>query len=145
MFFYGADVFMAINDWNHNGKKDLVDSIIEYQIYKDVMGDKDEKHQSYKSHKSHSDKARTTDGKYVSGNDINGGVVVLSLLVAVLAFVFIIAAMKTEDNVMSFILIILGIAVAIFGKWLLMGKRVIKNEAQKKYGIENEDENKEEL
>ena len=55
--------------------------------------------------------------------------------------------MKTEDNVISLILVLLGIAVAIFGKWLLMGKRVIKKEAQKKYGIENEDEdeNKEEL
>lgn len=138
---------MAINDWNHNGKKDLADDFIEYQIYKDVMGDNDKNYQSNKSHKSHSDTARTTDGKYVSGNDINVGVVLLSLLVAVLAFIFIIAAMKTEDNVISLILVLLGIAVAIFGKWLLMGKRVIKKEAQKKYGIENEDEdeNKEEL
>lgn len=33
---------MAINDWNHDGKKDIVDNYIEYQIYKDVTGQKDE-------------------------------------------------------------------------------------------------------
>ena len=48
---------MAINDWNHNGKKDLADDFIEYQIYKDVMGDNDKNYQSNKSHKSHSDTA----------------------------------------------------------------------------------------
>lgn len=38
---------MAIHDWNHDGKKDMVDNFIEYQIYKDVTGQKDE--QSYTS------------------------------------------------------------------------------------------------
>ena len=33
---------MAMYDWNHNGKKDMADSFIEYQIYKDVTGQKDE-------------------------------------------------------------------------------------------------------
>lgn len=33
---------MAINDWNHDGKKDMVDNYIEYQIYKDVTGQKEE-------------------------------------------------------------------------------------------------------
>ena len=32
---------MAINDWNHDGKKDMVDNYIEYQIYKDVTRQKD--------------------------------------------------------------------------------------------------------
>ncbi len=36
---------MAFNDWNHDGKKDWQDNFIEYQIYKDVTGDKDEKPQ----------------------------------------------------------------------------------------------------
>jgi len=27
---------MAMYDWNHNGKKDMADNFIEYQIYKDV-------------------------------------------------------------------------------------------------------------
>ena len=26
---------MAMHDWNHDGKKDMVDNFIEYQIYKD--------------------------------------------------------------------------------------------------------------
>ena len=33
---------MAMHDWNHDGKKDMVDNFIEYQIYKDVTGQKDE-------------------------------------------------------------------------------------------------------
>ena len=33
---------MAMYDWNHNGKKDMADDFIEYQIYKDVMGQDDE-------------------------------------------------------------------------------------------------------
>ena len=33
---------MAMYDWNRNGKKDMVDNFIEYQIYKDVTGQNDE-------------------------------------------------------------------------------------------------------
>ncbi len=33
---------MAMYDWNHNGKKDMADNFIEYQIYKDVIGQKNE-------------------------------------------------------------------------------------------------------
>lgn len=29
---------MALHDWNHDGKKDIVDDYIEYQIYKDASG-----------------------------------------------------------------------------------------------------------
>lgn len=32
---------MAMYDWNHDGKKDVMDDYIEYQIYKDVTGHKD--------------------------------------------------------------------------------------------------------
>lgn len=31
---------MALYDWNHNGKKDIVDNYIEYQIYEQTCGDK---------------------------------------------------------------------------------------------------------
>ena len=31
---------MAMYDWNHNGKKDMADNFIEYQIYKDVTSQK---------------------------------------------------------------------------------------------------------
>lgn len=27
---------MAMYDWNHNGKEDMADNLIEYQIYQDV-------------------------------------------------------------------------------------------------------------
>lgn len=33
---------MAMHDWNHNGKNDMADNFIEYQIYKDVTGQNDE-------------------------------------------------------------------------------------------------------
>lgn len=31
---------MALHDWNHNGKKDWQDNFIDYQIYKDAAGQK---------------------------------------------------------------------------------------------------------
>lgn len=31
---------IALHDWNHNGKNDWQDDYIEYQIYKDVTGQK---------------------------------------------------------------------------------------------------------
>lgn len=122
---------MAIFDWNHNGKKDLADDFIEYQIYKDVMGEDNETSKNSKPHKSHFNSAKTTDGKDVSGEDLNGGVVVAALLIAILAFILLFEAIKAESGIISFILVIFGLAVAIFGKWLLMGKRVIKKEAKK--------------
>ena len=33
---------MATHDGNHEGKKDMMDNYIEYQIYKDVTGQNDE-------------------------------------------------------------------------------------------------------
>ena len=33
---------MAFNDWNGDGKKDIYDDMIEYQIYKETMGEDDE-------------------------------------------------------------------------------------------------------
>ena len=32
---------MATHDWNHDGKNDMMDNYIEYQIYKDVTGQND--------------------------------------------------------------------------------------------------------
>ena len=32
---------MAMHDWNNDGKKDWQDNFIEYQIYKDVTGQKE--------------------------------------------------------------------------------------------------------
>ena len=33
---------MATHDWNHDGRNDMIDNYIEYQIYKDVTGQNDE-------------------------------------------------------------------------------------------------------
>ena len=33
---------MATHDWNHDGRNDMMDNYIEYQIYKDVTGQNDE-------------------------------------------------------------------------------------------------------
>ncbi len=43
---------MAFHDWNHDGKKDWQDNFIEYQIYKDVTDDKNEKPQFTSNRKS---------------------------------------------------------------------------------------------
>ena len=34
---------MALFDWNGNGKKDIFDAAIEYEIFKNVFDDDDEK------------------------------------------------------------------------------------------------------
>ena len=52
---------MAMYDWNHNGKNDMADSFIEYQIYKDVTGQKDEP-----SHTSSRGNGMSTFGAIVS-------------------------------------------------------------------------------
>lgn len=31
---------MALHDWNHDGKKDMVDNYMEYQIYKETISKK---------------------------------------------------------------------------------------------------------
>lgn len=31
---------MALHDWNNDGKKDMLDNVIEYEIYKKIINDK---------------------------------------------------------------------------------------------------------
>ena len=38
---------MAFYDWNHDGKKDMVDDFIEYQVYKDCMKPENRSSNSY--------------------------------------------------------------------------------------------------
>lgn len=52
---------MAMYDWNNNGKKDMVDNYIEYQIYKDVTGQNKEP-----SYTPSSGKGMSTFGAIVS-------------------------------------------------------------------------------
>ena len=33
---------MAFFDWNQNGKNDMFDSFMDYQVYKDTFGEEDE-------------------------------------------------------------------------------------------------------
>ncbi len=42
---------MAWNDWNGDGKKDTMDDLIEYQIYKNMKKNKDEPQYTYSSRK----------------------------------------------------------------------------------------------
>ena len=39
----GKEDFMAIFDWNGDGKKDIWDTAIEYEIYKQMFPDDEEK------------------------------------------------------------------------------------------------------
>ena len=43
---------MALYDWNKNGKKDFGDDFIEYNIYKDVMGENEDE-PSYTPSRNH--------------------------------------------------------------------------------------------
>lgn len=83
--------FMAIFDWNHDGKKDCKDNLHELYLYQ--LMKKENQGNFYSTprriRESHPGKARTTDGKYVSGDDINAGILVLALLVAFFALAFI--------------------------------------------------------
>ena len=40
------EAFMAIFDWNGDGKKDIWDTAIEYEIYKSIFEDDDEENAS---------------------------------------------------------------------------------------------------
>ncbi len=55
---------MAMYDWNHNGKNDMADDFMEYQIYKDVMGQDDES--SYTPRRSSSGGGTSTFGAIIS-------------------------------------------------------------------------------
>lgn len=134
---------MAMYDWNKNGIKDFGDDYIEYQIYKDTMGEQDDPPKLPKSkNKSIFESAKTTDGKEVDGYDINGWIVLLGILIAILAWVFLVKGIKASnrgEDLVSFLWMLSSLAAFIFGKWLLMGKRVIKKDRQKKYGIVDEE------
>ena len=84
---------MAMYDWNHNGKKDMADNFIEYQIYKDVTGQKD----------------RTT---YTSSG--SGGISTFGAIVSVVAGLFLQVALYVSlgidvENVPVLIIIILWV------------------------------------
>lgn len=134
---------MSMLDWNGDGKKDIMDNYIEYQIYQDVMNDdnddNDDEPISYNSKPKNRNKdlrATTTDNKRIHGSDINGRVSLLVSVVTILAWVFIIKAFGAlwDNRIgLGLLLTFLGIATAVFGKWLLLGKNIIKKERQGKY------------
>lgn len=84
---------MAMYDWNHNGKKDMVDNFIEYQIYKEVTGQKDKS--SYTSSR----------GKGIS----NFGAIVAVIAGLFLQVVLYVALGIDVENVPVFVIVILWI------------------------------------
>lgn len=57
---------MAMHDWNGDGKKDFGDDYIEYQIYKDIMGEDDDFKPDYRKpthRKSTNDEVKISTGK----------------------------------------------------------------------------------
>lgn len=137
---------MSMLDWNGDGKKDMTDNYIEYHIYQDVMNDDDEP-VSYNSKPKNRNKdlrATTTDNIRVDGNDIDGKVSLLSIGVAILAWVFVIKAWGAlwDDRIgLGLLFAFLGIIIAVFGKWLLLGKNIIKKERQGKYYPDDDTKN----
>lgn len=142
---------MSMLDWNGDGKKDMTDNYIEYHIYQDVMNDDndddDDEPVLYDFKPKNRDKdfyGKTTDNIRVDGNDIDGKVSLLSTSVTILAWVFIIKALGAlwDDRIgLGLLLTFLGFATAVFGKWLLLGKNIIKKERQGKYYPDDDKKN----
>ncbi|MBE6719176.1 MAG: hypothetical protein E7571_00790 [Ruminococcaceae bacterium] len=107
---------MAFNDWNGDGKKDIFDDMIEYQIYKETMGESDDDfsyRRQRKRHKAENPQFITTvfsdDSKKDYSNPPSSGATILaSLIVCVLCFGAI--ALCVASDIGSF-----GMALLLFG------------------------------
>lgn len=89
---------MAMYDWNHNGKNDMVDNFIEYQIYKEVTGQKDKS--SYTSSR---------------GKDISNFGAIISVIVGlVLQAVLYVALGINVENVPVVVIVILWVVFSAF-------------------------------
>lgn len=91
---------MALHDWNHDGKKDMVDNYMEYQIYKE-----------------------TTGKKQVSGSGLGGGASTFGAIVAVIGGLFLAAAIMAllcDDGDVPVILTIIlwVICASVISVWL---------------------------
>ena len=84
---------MATHDWNNDGKNDMIDNYIEYQIYKDVTGQNDEP--SYTPSRGN---GMSTFGAIIS---VIAGLVVQAVLYTVLGI--------DVDDVPVFVIIILWV------------------------------------
>lgn len=73
---------MARFDLNKDGKKDIFDSMIEYEMYKDVMGEDDETTPSAYSHKKHLGNSKKTPHK---SND--SAVYILLIVLMIVPFI----------------------------------------------------------
>lgn len=128
---------MAMRDWNGDGKKDIIDNCIEYQIYQDVMNNNESIPYNPNQKSRHKDfRATTTDNKRVEGYDINGWTLLLVFGVVILSFVFLFktfCAFENDEIGIGFLYLFFGIISVVLGKWLLMGKNIIKRESQDKY------------
>lgn len=87
---------MAMYDWNHNGKDDMGDNFIEYQIYKDVTGQHD--------------KSSYTPSR---GGGLSTFGAILSVLAGLVGQVMIHMALNIEvDNVPVIVMVILWIIIS---------------------------------
>ena len=84
---------MATHDWNHDGRNDMMDNYIEYQIYKDVTGQNDEP--SYTTSRGN---GMSTFGAIIS---VIAGLVLQAVLYTVLGI--------EVDDVPVFVIIILWV------------------------------------
>ncbi|MGN0154671.1 MAG: hypothetical protein ACI4A3_09475 [Lachnospiraceae bacterium] len=96
---------MAMYDWNWDGKNDMLDNYIEYQIYKDVTGQKD--------------KTSYTPGK---GNGMSTFGAIVSMVAGLLIQSALYVALGIEvENVPALVILILwivftGVAAVIVDK-----------------------------
>lgn len=91
---------MALHDWNHDGKKDMLDNYMEYQIYK-----------------------KTTGKKQVGGSGSGGSASTFGAIVAVIGGLFLAAAIMAllcgDGDVPVILTIILWVICAsVISVWL---------------------------
>lgn len=99
---------MAMYDWNHNGKKDMADDFIEYQIYKDVMGQDDEP--SYTPRRSGSGSGISSFGAIIS---VIAGFVMQVILYMIFGI--------DVENVPVFVIVILWIVFSTIAAVVIEG------------------------
>ena len=95
---------MAFYDWDHNGKKDIVDDYIEYNIYKECTKENDNSN-SYSSN-NYSNNNNYRSGKGVSNFGAGCGTVLTIIIASVIS-----GALGLEGTPLVIVFIILCVLV----------------------------------
>lgn len=116
---------MSLYDWDGDGKKTFADDFIEYQIYKDVMGEKEEKGNfSFNSNKKNYNKTVenpqfittvfSDDSQRDYSDPPSSGVTIISsLIVCILCFGGIALSVKAGGGIAAMLILFIAVALSI--------------------------------